>query len=181
MFKVKNKGLSYLELVVSITIAVLLTAFFTISLTTAHRNNVNRARDKMEVSIKTAKNNALARGSANGWVSFYLVNNRLYCYEGKEIDFDTNKADLDSSSQKWELVANNVSEFIVDTVTLTDGKAVTIGFKQSTGELSGFKFPNSSTQPIHHLDSSYPQLKISLTIGNKSQNVMFLDRFGNIK
>ena len=180
MFKHKNKGLSYLELVVSITIGILLTAFFTITVTTAHRNNANRAKDKIEVSVKTARNNALSRGSENGWVNFYYKNNKLYCYIGKELDFDTNKPSLTSADQKWELVASNVSKFSFDGVDIPDGLAAGMVFKQSTGEMKGWKFPNSSGQPLHTPSDGY-KVKIDVQIGNRSESSLSVDKFGTCK
>ncbi len=180
MFKHSNKGLTYLELVVSITVAVLLTAFFTITITTAHRNNANRAKDKIEVSVKTARNNAISRGSDNGWANFYYKDNKVYCYIGKEIDFDTNPASLTSPDQRWELIASNVTTFTVDTVDLLDGNCAGVDFKQSTGELRCWKFPNASGAAYHSPADGY-KLKIAVIVGDKSDSSLFIDKFGTCK
>ena len=142
----KNKGFTYYELLIVIAIMSMMVGFMSIGIGTVYRNNVNRMADDIESSIKAARSNAITKGTENGWINFYYLNNTLYCNLGKEIT-PTNPVDF--STQKWEKIGSGFDSVSFDGVTLTNGSVPALNFKQSTGEFKGLDWPLGGAPGFH--------------------------------
>lgn len=173
----KYKGFTVYELIIVISIIALMATFTTISLGTAYRNNVSRAGEKIESSVKQARNNAISKGSNNGFANFYWKNNSLYCKIGEEVT-----AGETINTDDWDLILNGI-EMVHVRFSLSDGSSsgltfssgtplIVIGFKQSTGE-GYMKFPYGG-------DTKYTG-DMSIGIETKSKECeVNIDRFGSI-
>lgn len=172
----KNKGFTYYELLVVIAIMSLMVGFTSIGIGTTYRNNVNRWADKVESAAKQARNNAISKGNSKGYLNIYYKDDKLYTLVGEQvittIDFDT---------QDWECIATNVEDVTIGwdtmaghiTLVLPSGALANVGFKQSTGEVSGLVFPYNSL-------TKYPSdITIGLHKGNNSSTVE-ISRYGSI-
>lgn len=167
----KNKGFTYYELLIVIAIMSMMVGFMSIGIGTVYRNNVNRMADDIESSLKAARNNAITKGSENGWANFYYLNKTLYVYVGKEITV-INPVDFDT--QKWEKIGNGFDSISVDTVTMTNGSVASFGFKQSTGEFRGLDWPLGGSPALHCYD-----ITIKVHKGNSTSKVV-VDTFGKV-
>lgn len=178
---VKNKGFTYYELLIAITIMTLMVGFTTIGVGTAYRNSVNRSAEKIESACKEARNNALAKGNQVGYANFYRKDGKLYCHVGDEINNSTNPVNL--NTQNWEVVAYNFDSIHVSfdtglgavSMPCNSGQLFTISFKQSTGEMSGLKYPYASETTKYKSD-----IEISIEKGSSEANVK-IGRFGVIE
>lgn len=174
--KIKNKGLSYYELLIVVTIMGLMAAFITISLGTVYRNNVNRTADNIESSVKAARNNALSKGNKYGFVNFYYKDNKLYVNVGQLI------TSYDGLNQDWKQIGTSVDHVGVrynngagDSYhNCYDGTLFNFSFKQSTGECFGFMLPYSS------LDTFPSDAEIDVENG-KSEATVAIGQYGNIE
>jgi len=170
----KNKGFTYYELLIVIAIMSLMVGFTTIGIGAAHRNNVNRWADKIESATKQARNNAISKGNAKGYLNLYYKDNKLYSYVGEQL---TTTPDVKSMN----LIASNVDNLNVGFDTIAghinmgcpSGCLINIGFKQSTGEVSGLVFPFAGP-------TKYPS-DLSIMLGNGNNHcTVEIDRYGSI-
>ena len=168
----KNKGFTYYELLLVIAIMSLMVGFMSIGIGTVYRNNVHRIADDIESSIKGARNNAVSKGTDNGWANFYYLNNTLYCYVGKEI---TTSNPVDFTTQNWQKIGNGFNEVSFDTITLVNGSVASLNFKQSTGEFMGIDWPLGGAPGLHHND-----VDIKIHKGNSTATVS-VNLFGNVE
>lgn len=141
----KNKGFTYYELLIVIAIMSLMVGFISIGIGTYYRTNVNRAADGVESAIKSAKNNAVTRGTDNGWVNFYYKDHNVYSLVGPRIT----ATNFDFSNQDWQKIASGIDNIEFDTVDLNNGGICSLNFKQATGEFNGHDFPLGSTPGLH--------------------------------
>jgi Tfp pilus assembly protein FimT len=171
----KNKGFTYYELLVVIAIMSLMVGFTSIGIGTVYRNNVHRWADKIESSAKQARNNALSKGNSQGYLNLYYKDKKLYTYVGEQA------TSVDFSTQNWECIATNVDEATISwdtdaghiSLVLPSGVLANVGFKQSTGEVSGLVFPYASL-------TKYPSdITIRMYKGHKSSTVE-ISRYGSI-
>lgn len=167
----KNKGFTYYELLIVITIMSLMVGFMTIGIGTISRNNVNRVADDIETSVKAARNYALTKGTENGWANFYYNDKTLYCYIGKEI---TPSNPVDFTTQNWQKIGNSFDSVSFNTVTLVNGSVASLNFKQSTGEFNGIDWPLGAAPGLHH-----NAVDIRIFKGDSSKTVS-IDLFGTI-
>ena len=178
---VKNKGFTFYELLIVITVIALMAGFTTITIGTVYRNNAKRAADSISSSIKSARTNALSKGKKSGYVNFYNLNGDFYVYVGEEILPSTNPVNF--STQKWELVCSNMDYIGIGfdngagytQIPLNPGALATFGFKQSTGECLGLKFPYASETTVYPSD-----LSIHIEKGNSDAYVE-VGRYGIIE
>lgn len=129
-----NKGMSYIELILVISIALILTTIGTVSFGMIRRTNISKAADRTISKINEARNNALVKGTDRGIIAFCSKNGSIYCYVGQ--DFDA----VDMSKQNWERVCSRPATLTIQykdgsSSQLGDGGVVKTKFKQSTGEI----------------------------------------------
>ena len=165
-----NKGFSYIELLLVISIMTLMVGFSAIGIGTVNRNNVNRAGDKVYTSINSGRSSALTNGSAKGWCNFTVKNGNLYCYCGPRI---TNVSTSAFNSTNWEKICTKAIKLKYGSHTLGEGEVLSLNFKQSTGEYIGYKNKTST-------DYTGGDLTITLTNGNKSKTLT-VNKFGKIE
>lgn len=170
------KGFTYYELLIVVAIMSLMAAFVTISLGTINRNNVHRTADGIESACKGARNNAISKGSDNGYVTFYYKDNKLYSYIGEKV---TNTFSFASDTRDWNIVSNKLEDFDISYTgnptgeNIANGQLVCISFKQSTGELIGW------TNVYAGYD--YPCNEITFTLSNSNSHAgVKIEKFGNI-
>ncbi|MCR5847088.1 MAG: prepilin-type N-terminal cleavage/methylation domain-containing protein [Lachnospiraceae bacterium] len=178
-----NKGFTFYELLVVISIMSLMVGFITISLSTVYRNNINRASDNMESALKTARANAISKGTDNGWVSFYSKDNNIYALIGTELDETDADKMFDFPNQNWVKVASNVDSFGYTYsnglgwvyIPNLSGNITTLNFQQSTGSFNGFHYYYSD----HTMYSGSSPLTITIEKGGKSREIT-VEPFGYI-
>lgn len=129
-----NKGMSYIELILVISIALILTGIGTFSFGMIRRTSISKAADRTISKVNEARNASLVKGTNKGVLAFYNKNGSLYCYIGE--DFTS----VDMNSQTWEKICSKPVTLKVTTVDgstseLGDGGFVKTKFKQSTGEV----------------------------------------------
>lgn len=130
-----NKGMSYIELILVISIALILTGIGTFSYGMIRRTNISKAADKTISKINEARSLALVKGTDKGIIAFTNKGGSIYCYVGD--DFDS----LDMNTQNWEKicvkpVTMSVTDKAGSTAELGEGGVVKTKFKQSTGEVT---------------------------------------------
>lgn len=171
----KNKGFTYYELLLVIAIMSLMVGFTTIGIASARRNNVNRMADKVESAAKQARNSALSKGNSNGYLTLYYTDHKLYSYVGEKI---TTVPDV----KTMNLIATNVDALKVSyynsgssaSYVLTSGVFANVGFKQSTGEVSGLELPQAFP------GTRFPgDIEIKLSNGN-DYRIVEIKQYGSI-
>ncbi len=171
----KNKGLTYYEVIIVVTIMGLMAAFFTISIGTVSRNNANRTADSVESSVKAARNNALSKGNKYGFVNFYYKDKKLFVNTGELI------SSYDSTTQDWRQIGSSIDHIGVrydngagpSYHNCMDGTLFNFSFKQSTGECFGFMLPYSGS-------TTFPSdAEIDIENG-KSEATVAIGQYGNI-
>ena len=134
-----NRGFSYLELVVVITIIAVMAMMVTISVGTLNRNEVLRTSEKLETMVNKARVNAMAKGSAlyggggTGWINIAEYGGAYYASVGKR---STDPEDVKKNGEK--IGSAKLSIYVagkrVGDDAFGDGDLVRhLGFKQSTG------------------------------------------------
>ena len=164
-----NKGFSYIELLLVISIMTLMVGFTAIGIGTVNRNNVNRTADKVYASINSGRSSSLTNGTSNGWCNFTVKNGNLYSYCGPRI---TNVSTSAFNSTNWKKVCTKAIKLKYGSHTLAEGEVLSLNFKQSTGEYIGYKTKTSTNYTTGNLT-------ITLTNGNKSKNLI-INKFGKI-
>ena len=82
IYKYKNKGLSYIEVILVLTIMILLTGFATVTMSIVNRNNVTKGADRVVTGINHAKTLSLSKGSKKGSITFTASGSNYYYYYG---------------------------------------------------------------------------------------------------
>ncbi len=165
-----NKGVTYIELILVITVMTLMVAFATISMGTVSRNNIYRAKDEVISSINNARSSALTNGSDKGWSNFTVKNGNLYHNAGSKITI------VDFNTQNWEKVCSKNVQLKYGTATLTENQILNLNFKQSTGEYLGYHV--STMDDVNDMVSG----PVILSTTNKSKTTSFkINEFGKIE
>ncbi len=133
--KTNNKGISYIELVLVMSIALILTGVFTLTIGLINRSNVNRSAEKVFSSVNEARTASLVKGTDKGVLAMTCKNGSVYCYVGDDI------TTVDFDNQKWDKIATSpvsVSYINKDGTkgTMAEGVLVKTKFKQSSGEVT---------------------------------------------
>ena len=121
--KINNKGLSYIELILVISIATLLTGLVSISMGTVNRNNVQKAASSLESGFKTAQVSSMAKGSERG--ALYIYNRGGKCYysigsignEETKISSTACKVNINISGDNKEVSGGFVARFVFNPTT----------------------------------------------------------------
>ena len=150
MFKKTNKGLSYIELILVIAIMTLMAGLVTITMGTVNRNNLNRASDKVVSVFNEARNNALSKGSDNGYLNITSVDGVIYYNVGKPI---CDNLDVDFDTQEWDKLTKSPIDFYIGSTKLEDGNTFSFQYKQSSGEYLGAKLDGSDS--VTSIDTNY--------------------------
>ena len=174
----RYKGFTYYELLVAIAIMSLMVGFATITIGTVYRNNANRGADKIQSTINNARNNAMTKGTEQGYANFYYYDNKLYAYVGENVDGST--LVFSSDTRDWQVVCDNIDDVSYGfdmggshySIGPWSGTLFKIGFKQSTGEL---------VKHVDALGSDFfvDNFEIHVTKGNTDAKV-FVEKYGNI-
>lgn len=127
----KNKGFSYVEMIVVIAVMTILASFATLSISMVNRNNVNKACDKAISFINEARSSSITNGTDSGYVIFYSSDNGLFCYVGEALT----SINISDSNQHWEKICSSGVDFYNGASKLDEGDSVSLQFKQSTGGL----------------------------------------------
>lgn len=127
-YKLKNKGISYVEFILVISIIVLLTGFITITMSIVNRNNVNKAADKVVTGMNQAKTLSLSKGSKKGAITFAAKGGKYYYYYGSS---DEKKYYICNSPTDLKVTVNNV------TYNITDSQRIKFLISPSTGGFTG--------------------------------------------
>ena len=172
-----NKGFSYIELLLVITIMSLMAGFSAIAIGTVNRNNVSRTADKVYASINSGRSSSLTNGTKNGWCNFTVKNGNLYCYCGKRI---SNSNPVNFSTQNWDKICTKAITLKYGpsgTTKLNEGDVLSLNFKQSTGEFNGYKTKNVSDAT----DCTTGNLKITITNNSNKSKTLTINKFGKIE
>lgn len=127
-----NKGLSYVELLVVISILTVATALAAISMSVVSGTNVNSGVEKLRSSYNNARMTSLAKGTANGSLYLRVESDRMYCFVGSQND------PLFSETKSWELISKSPVDvtFIQEDGTRVPGSGtICFSFNQDSGTL----------------------------------------------
>lgn len=86
ILKHNDKGISYIELILVISIMILLTSFTTITMSVVNRNNVAKSADKVVTAMNHAKTLSLSKGTNKGSITFMSEKGKVYYYYGDNIE-----------------------------------------------------------------------------------------------
>lgn len=84
--KLKNKGISYVEFILVVSIIFLLTGFATVTMSIVNKNNVTKAADKIATGMNQCKILSLSKGSNKGSITFAENKGKCYYYYGSNED-----------------------------------------------------------------------------------------------
>lgn len=130
MNKNRDRGFSYIEMIIALAIMAIMIGLVTISIGTNNRNNVVRTSEKLESLVNQARISALTKGTSNGYLNLTVVGNGIYAYVGEQIAEDNPEA-VKSKGEK--ICSSNLTIQLNGTVQ--EGVVNSIGFLQSTGGL----------------------------------------------
>jgi len=180
MKKYNNKGITYVELIIVISIMSIMAGFVTISMGTVYRNNVGRASDSLESAAKEARNTSLAKGTENGCLNLLYENGKLFAYVGQEV-----KSANELKSNNYNVVAQgldsngglHVKYYDADGNNYSDsplsGTLYCIKFKQSTGECLGLQHS--------YIDGDYFPGNVEITFEKFDREaVVHIEKYGKI-
>lgn len=173
MSKIKNKGLSYVELMVSIAIMAIAVGLVTITVSAVNRNDIGRACEKIASSLNEGRNAALTGGTNKGWVTFAYHNGSIMCNVGEEFN---SSHGVNFSTQSWKKVCSGKQITVIgNTKNLnSEGDYITINFKQSTGEI--YKYRVNDDPDTDNVGA------ITFTVKNGSKtNTVLLNSFGKVE
>ena len=176
----RNKGFTYYELLIVITIMSLMVGFSTITIVAVNRNNVYRSADSIESTLKAARNNAISKGSNYGYANFYYKDGVLYSYVGEEMD---NTFAFSTDTHTWEKVTYSINDLNITYkhggsqigYNVPDGALFCISFKQSTGEIVSFDTPYNGS--VIKIDDD---LTFYIEKANKEASVI-VHKYGNFE
>ncbi len=85
IFNRNNKGISYIEVILVLTIMILLTGFASVTMAIVNRNNVTKGADRIESGFAHAKTLSLSKGSDKGCITFAADGSKCYYYYGDNV------------------------------------------------------------------------------------------------
>lgn len=87
----KNKGFSYVELLIVISIIAVMAAMAVITMSLVNRNSVTKAATKLESAFNKAKTVSMAQGTEKGKLTIFKENNAYYYTIGDKDTVEKNK------------------------------------------------------------------------------------------
>lgn len=126
--KIHNKGLSYIELILVISIATILTGLASITMAVVNRNNITKAGDSLESGFKSAQIASLAKGSDRGALYVYGKGGRCYYSIGS---IGSEESKISSSALKVTINISGTNR------NVTDGFVARFRFDPATGGSKG--------------------------------------------
>ena len=84
--KLNYKGISYIEVILVLTIMILMTGFASVTMAIVNRNNVTKGADRTESGFSHAKTLSLSKGMDKGAITFLSEGNKVYYYYGDNIN-----------------------------------------------------------------------------------------------
>lgn len=132
-----NKGLSYVELLVAISILTIATALAAISMSVVSGTNVNSGVEKLRSAYNNARMTSLAKGASNGSLYLRFESDKLYCFVGSQSD------PLFSQTKSWELISKKpvkVTLIQEDGTRVAAAGTLCYSFKQDSGTLKNCPF-----------------------------------------
>lgn len=127
-FKIKNKGISYIEFILVVSIIFLLTGFAAITMSVVNKNNVTKAADKIATGMNQCKILSLSKGSNKGSITFAQNKGKCYYYFGSNED------------KKYYVCSSPCSMKVIikgNTYNITNNTRVRIKISNSTGAFLG--------------------------------------------
>jgi len=153
-----NKGFSYVEMLVVIGIMAVMTGFLAITIGTANRNNVRRAKESIEAKFNEARISAMSKGTEKGYLIIARYKGSIYTYVGEMVNPDTVAfyTAEDISKRGTKLCSSQLVIQVGDIeMNSAVGDLVYVKFKQSTGGVAAY----SGSDPTPELP---PQFTISV-------------------
>lgn len=128
IIKLKNKGISYIEFILVLTIMVLLTGLATVTMSIVNRNNVTKGADRVVTGINHAKTLSLSKGSNKGSITFVAKGSNYYYYYG---DNDKDTYLICSSPCSMRIIINGTG------YNITNSQKIRLKISQTTGSFVG--------------------------------------------
>ncbi len=153
-----NKGLSYIELILVISIITILSGLTAIGLGVINRNNVNKTVEILDSAFSRAQSLSMSKGQNNGCITLMVDNGKYYYYFGND---SSNKVLLANSPINITLLdasGNQLTDSGGNAVNITYS-GVTFYFKTNTGALD---YPATVPSGYHNACEA---LKIQITNG----------------
>lgn len=133
MNKLKDKGLSYIEVIIVLAIASILVGLVSISVGLISRSNVHKGADNLELAFAKARSVSLAKGSSAGTLNIINKDGLYYYYigagnGGKKKVFLKKPCSI-------QLYKSSSDDF----VSFNSGSILVITYEPSTGKMSNNK------------------------------------------
>lgn len=142
-----NRGITYLELIIVITISTIIVGFSTITIGTVYRNNVGRTADKLYSVINQTRNNAMTNGSKRGWLTLIYHDNKVYYRIGEKVPYISSGQYYDSYSD-WNKLCSDPVKIKYGVFDLSEDEPIELAFKQSTGDCLGIYEPEAEATGV---------------------------------
>lgn len=159
-----NKGLSYIELMLVVSIIVIFTGVASLSIGLISRSNVNKAVKELNSAFSRAQSMSMTKGQANGCLTIMVDNGKYYYYFGKD---SANKVKFATSPCTIRLLNDSGTDVFEDSEGNPVGitySGITYYFKTNTGSLD-----TPSTVPAGYNDAcSCTRLEITSSGSNKT-------------
>lgn len=133
-----NKGLSYVELLVVITLLIILTSVSALSLGYMTRTNAAKAADKLQTALATSRTYCMAKGYTNGSLYIRAVGSSYEYAIGNQANL--NYESLTSSPVQIAYITDDGGEQLI----VPANGAIEIRFNPSNGSV----YPDSSLNGV---------------------------------
>lgn len=127
MMKNRNKGFSYVEMIIVLAIMGVMVALLSITVGTVNRNSALRASEQLESYVNSARTNALTKGTSHGVLSIATDSRGVYAYVGEK------QYTVDNVKNKGNKICNGKVEVSINGAS---SNLMYVEFKQSTGGLT---------------------------------------------
>ncbi len=159
--KLYNKGISYIEFILVISIIFLLTGFASVTMSVVNRNNVNKAADKIATGMNYFKTLSLSKGSNKGAITFATSGGKTYYYFG---DDQSGKKYVCNSPCTVKVTVKGAS------YTISGNTKVRLKINQSTGAFEKAEVSSDGvnfTEVVHNMNE-FNGGDNKITVSNKN-------------
>ncbi len=171
-----NRGITYIELVLVISISTIILGFSSITIGTAYRNNVGRSGDKLYSIVNQTRNNAMTNGTKRGWITFIYHDKSVYYRIGEKVPYHSG-GDYFESYKDWNKLCTDPVKFKYGIYSLQADKPVELSFDQATGDCNGVYEPEADAfATTHPVISDW--VILSLEKGNRYSSSMKVYEIG---
>lgn len=137
----RNKGFSYIELIIVLAIMAIMIGLVSITIGTVTRANVNRGAEKLVSTLNLSRSTSMSHGSADGLLEITFDGNRYY-YQiggtGERVDFLASP-----STVTYTLEGDATTQ-----IGIPVGATLRIAYRPSTGSQMPWAYGTSMVETI---------------------------------